>query len=243
MREIIVAAGDCVMTTANDRRNGIVNGEALTVRTVALDGTMICANKHGVEKTLPPEWRHLRYGYAVTSHKAQGRTVDRVVVAARQLDGSAAYVATSRGRESCRIHTPSKEELIGLAGSSERPLAMEAFDRGALREGMRNEALKSERRRAAAARERKVRENRGRIREIEEWANISRETVKRSPLPSDVTLENMELYQKYPDIPREKLDAFQAHSDEYGIPVDDMVEEQRAIDLGVVGEPEIGMDI
>ena len=48
----------------------------------------------------------------VTSHKAQGRTHDQVVIAAEQLDSKAAYVACSRGRREARVFTPEKAHLM-----------------------------------------------------------------------------------------------------------------------------------
>ena len=120
-RRIEIAAGECVMTTANDNRLGLANGEALTVKRVDANGSLECVNKYGVVKNIPASWRHLRYGYAVTSHKSQGRTVDRVVVAARELDGAQAYVAVSRGRTECSVHTPSNDEMLESATTLRRP--------------------------------------------------------------------------------------------------------------------------
>jgi TrwC relaxase/AAA domain len=53
-----------------------------------------------------------RVFYALTSYKAQGRTADYVIVAAGQMDSKTCYVACSRGRESCTVHTPSTENLL-----------------------------------------------------------------------------------------------------------------------------------
>jgi hypothetical protein len=49
---------------------------------------------------------------SLQSHKAQGWTADHVVVAAERLDSKAAYVACSRGRQSCVILTPDKARLM-----------------------------------------------------------------------------------------------------------------------------------
>jgi ATP-dependent exoDNAse (exonuclease V) alpha subunit len=63
------------------------------------------------------EFRHLDYGYAVTSHSAQGLTFDRVPVNAdtqesgRLLNSRTAYVAISRARYDALIHTDSTQNL------------------------------------------------------------------------------------------------------------------------------------
>ncbi|HEX2522759.1 MAG TPA: MobF family relaxase, partial [Terriglobia bacterium] len=90
-REIEVSSGDRILIRRNDRASGLANGELLTIR-IQKDGTV--ETQEG--KTLPPTFRTFCHGYVVTSHKSQGRTHDRVIVAAEQLSAKAAYVACSR---------------------------------------------------------------------------------------------------------------------------------------------------
>ena len=52
-------------------------------------------------------------------------TTDRVIVAASRLDAKAAYVACSRGRTACTVHTPDKAALLGSLPSGDRPLVVE----------------------------------------------------------------------------------------------------------------------
>ena len=65
----------------------------------------------------PQQFRHLDYGYAVTSHSSQGLTVDRVLVNAdtreslQLLNDRMAYVAVSRAREEALIYTDSAANL------------------------------------------------------------------------------------------------------------------------------------
>ena len=64
----------------------------------------------------------------VTSHKSQGRTADKVVVAAAALDCKAAYVACSRGRQSCAVFTPDKEALFArLPRSADRRAVLDVL--------------------------------------------------------------------------------------------------------------------
>ena len=61
---------------------------------------------------MPAEFLQWCHGYVVTSHKAQGWTADHVIVAAERFTAKGAYVACSRGRQSCIIHTPDKARLM-----------------------------------------------------------------------------------------------------------------------------------
>lgn len=107
-RQIEIAPGDKVLVRANDKRLGLINGQVLTVEGVSSDGAI--NTREGL--TIPARFRQWCHGYVVTSHKAQGRTADHVVVAAENLTAKGAYVACSRGRQSCSIHTPDKLRLM-----------------------------------------------------------------------------------------------------------------------------------
>ena len=60
--------------------------------------------------TVPPEFGHIAHGLVSTSHAAQGKTVDRVLIAMGSesrgaINAEQFYVSVSRGRESARIFT------------------------------------------------------------------------------------------------------------------------------------------
>ncbi len=121
-REIELASGDKILIRRNDRDSGLVNGQVLTVKQFRLDGAI--DTQEGA--IIPPAFRHFCHGYVVTSHKSQGRTHDHVVVAAEKLDAKAAYVACSRGRWGCSVHTPDKQFLMAsVAGSGDRKAALD----------------------------------------------------------------------------------------------------------------------
>src|SRR5438876_8161650 len=107
-RTIELCSGDKILVRRNHREAGLVNGHVLTVTSLCADGSL--ETREG--KLVPSGFRHFCHGYVVTSHKAQGRTHDQVVIAAEQLDSKAAYVACSRGRQQARIFTPEKEHLL-----------------------------------------------------------------------------------------------------------------------------------
>ena len=122
-RRIEVAPGDKVLIRDNDKRLGLINGQVLTISAIALDGAL--QTKEGV--CVPAEFRQWCHGYVVTSHKAQGWTADHVVVAAERLTAKGAYVACSRGRKSCIIHTPDKERLVERLPEGNRCAALDVL--------------------------------------------------------------------------------------------------------------------
>jgi hypothetical protein len=61
-------------------------------------------------RVIPADYRTFTHGYAVTSHAAQGKTVDEVLVVASSrslpaINQEQFYVSISRGRERCQIFT------------------------------------------------------------------------------------------------------------------------------------------
>lgn len=106
-----MAQGERVMFTQNDKRLHIDNGMTGTVQkiedgkmTVALDNKGM-ADGRVVEINLS-EYAHIEHGYAYTTHKAQGVTVDRAraIVDEKMLDQAMAYVQASRHRETFKMH-------------------------------------------------------------------------------------------------------------------------------------------
>jgi len=61
----------------------------------------------------------------VTSHASQSKTVEHVVVVAERLNAKAAYVACSRGRVSCVVHTPDKAALLDWLPNGNREAALD----------------------------------------------------------------------------------------------------------------------
>lgn len=117
----MIAVGDRVLTRSNNRRlrtpaghvrNGdlwqvtaITDDGALTVTPVTRPGSAIPAT--GGEVTLPATYvaEHVDLGYATTTHRAQGITVDRAhVLAAPGMARESLYVAMTRGRHDNHVY-------------------------------------------------------------------------------------------------------------------------------------------
>jgi hypothetical protein len=123
-RPLEVAAGDRLLVRANDRGIGVLNGEIVSVQRIV--GNHLHLGDDRVIDTA--KFREFTHGYAVTSHASQGMTVDHVIVAAERLDAKAAYVACSRGRHTCTLHTPDKAALLDRLPSGNRAAALEMLE-------------------------------------------------------------------------------------------------------------------
>jgi ATP-dependent exoDNAse (exonuclease V) alpha subunit len=108
-RELGVAAGDVLLLRAN--APGFINGERVTVQAIQ-------SGRISLEdgRALPATYRTFTHGYAVTSHAAQGKTVDEVLVVASSRSFAAVsqeqfYVSISRARQRARVYTDDAELL------------------------------------------------------------------------------------------------------------------------------------
>jgi len=130
-----IARGDRIRIT----RNGKVKVEGQTIGTSVNNGDIYPVEgftKQGDVrlaggKLLPRNYGHFTFGYAVTSHRSQGNTVDNEFVdwssdALAPVNKQGAYVSMSRFRENITIFVNNKEEVkkaIGRGG--ERLSALE----------------------------------------------------------------------------------------------------------------------
>ena len=100
-----LARGDHVLLTANDRQLGVANGDRGIV-TAASEDRLRLRTRDGRDVEIDAgRYGGVRHGYAVTTHRAQGMTVDRVhVMAGRGMDAPLTYVAMTRQREGATLH-------------------------------------------------------------------------------------------------------------------------------------------
>jgi Ti-type conjugative transfer relaxase TraA len=114
--ERAMAIGERILFTRNNRALGVKNGQTGTMTKWSLDhlGNLILDIETDAGKTVsvnPDQYGHIDYGYAMSVHKAQGQTIDKVylLISEMMTDREWAYVATSRHREQLRVYLP--EEL------------------------------------------------------------------------------------------------------------------------------------
>ena len=126
-RKLKVIAGDKLLLQANWQKK-FINGELVEVRTIQGDSVVLADGR-----VVPQNYRTFTHGYAVTSHAAQGKTVDEVLVVASARSLPAVrqeqfYVSISRGRERCQIFTDDSDLLRShVTHSSARLAAVEAM--------------------------------------------------------------------------------------------------------------------
>lgn len=115
-RAFEVAAGDWLLLTANRRQAEFraTNGEIVRVDHVDQDGRIALDDG----RVVPRDYTHLAYGYAITAHRSQGKTVDAVIVSGDGMRKELFYVAVSRGRESVTVITSDVESLRETVASS-----------------------------------------------------------------------------------------------------------------------------
>jgi hypothetical protein len=129
-RKLKVAAGDKLLLQANAVavRKHFVNGELVEVKAVQGDSILLADGR-----VIPADYRTFTHGYAVTSHAAQGKTVDEVLLVASSrslpaINQEQFYVSISRGRERCQIFTDDSDLLRShVTRSSARLAAVEAM--------------------------------------------------------------------------------------------------------------------
>jgi ATP-dependent exoDNAse (exonuclease V) alpha subunit len=114
--KIEIGRGEHIRITANSKDaegRRLDNGSLHTVKNILPDGQLVLVNGRKLDKN----FTHLAWGYASTSHSAQGKTVDCVLVCQSGLISSGAsdarqfYVSVSRGRKEVRIYTDNIAEL------------------------------------------------------------------------------------------------------------------------------------
>lgn len=129
--EMEICEGELLRITTNSRTVGghrVSNGNQYKVDHVDHQGRLVLENGWILDK----DFAHLEYGYTITSHAAQSKTVDRVFVAQtvklsyHASDLNQVYVSISRGREGLKFYTDSISVLQELVSEvRDRPMAME----------------------------------------------------------------------------------------------------------------------
>jgi conjugative relaxase-like TrwC/TraI family protein len=126
--QLALAVGDRVRVTANGRdktgKHKLANGSLFTVQGFTPQGDAIVDKGWVIAKN----FGHLAHGYVVTSHSAQGKTVDKVFIGLSSQSFPATnqrsfYVPVTRGREQAVIFTDDKKELLKTAQRPDEPLS------------------------------------------------------------------------------------------------------------------------
>lgn len=143
-RTLAVAPGERLRITENGyaRKQGtekprrLNNGDIVTVEGFTRDGDIQLEGG----AVLPKAFGHIAHGYVDTSHRSQGKTVDRVFISVGDESLKAAnraqwYVSVSRGRESVRIYTEDAAALKAAIQKSPERMSVSEMMRGNPSEG------------------------------------------------------------------------------------------------------------
>lgn len=123
IKKINLCDGDIIRFNVNDKKHKITNGYFAKVRykndKISFHKFNYDFKKQGKkifmkndEITFKDNFVGLDYGFATTSHRAQGLTCKNVIVAAERLSRTAFYVGGSRGKLNLRLHCPDKRHLL-----------------------------------------------------------------------------------------------------------------------------------
>ena len=125
--ELALAKGDLIRITKNgstaDKKHTLNNGSVYRVDGFDQGGNLVLENGWKVSA----DFGHIAYGYCVTSHASQGKTVDRVFIG-QSADSFGAssreqfYVSASRGKQQVTVYTDDKESLLSAVKRSDERL-------------------------------------------------------------------------------------------------------------------------
>ena len=147
-QELALAVGEQVRVTQGGRtRDGhrLENGGVYRLAGFTDRGDVRLHNGWVVAR----DFGHLAHGYVTTSHAAQGKTVDRVLIGQSSRSWGAAsreqfYVSASRGREAVTVYTDDKAQLREAIGRTDERLSATELVASARRDEARTRLLRDQ---------------------------------------------------------------------------------------------------
>ncbi len=128
----LLAVGDLVRVTANDRAHGLINGDLARVDAIDPEGqALTLALQDGKKVALDGRQPLvLDYGYCTTVYASQGQTCDRVMIEADAhsltANENTFYVAISRARHHAEIYTDDRDMLpLAMSRQHENEAALD----------------------------------------------------------------------------------------------------------------------
>lgn len=139
LAEIKISKGDKIRITRggfDNNKKRLDNGNIFEVTTVSQKGEIDLQNKISkASYKISKDFGHLSHAHVITSHAAQGKTVDHVLISQPAstfpaTDAKQFYVSVSRGKLSAKIYTDDKEALLKHASQyGDRQSAIELVDK------------------------------------------------------------------------------------------------------------------
>lgn len=127
----LFAIGDKVVFLQNDYKLGVRNAQTGTVKEL-LPNTLVIASGNEQLSVNLTQYNAIDYGYAMTSHKAQGITVERVLVhldsAQKQLNSrNAYYVDISRAKYEVKLYVDDIKKVENQVRQFSKKLTIDYF--------------------------------------------------------------------------------------------------------------------
>ncbi|WAW10862.1 relaxase domain-containing protein [Oxalobacter vibrioformis] len=130
-----LAVGDRIIFNEKHKESGALKADTATVRAHAENG-QILIERDGRQQTVDPSSIEIKHGYASTTHKAQGATLERATVfSSAQTSREMAYVQASRAREETTFVFTSHTIREMEKQAQPTPELIEKAERAAARQG------------------------------------------------------------------------------------------------------------
>lgn len=120
LQTVPIAVGEQLRWTRNNRDSGIRNGQRFTIQALDAQGQAQILTTDGDVKPIDLSGhQYVDYDLVGTTYSSQGKTAERVLVAAdTTLSREAFYVAVSRAKRELHLYTTSKDDLVRVAQHS-----------------------------------------------------------------------------------------------------------------------------
>jgi len=116
-QQIEIAVGDRLRWTKNDRKLGRRNGQEFTVTAIEGNNAQLQYLDGSHSETIDlRKSQHLDYSMVSTIYSSQGKTAERVLIAADHTIGKESfYVSVSRAKSELKLYTEDRNKLLKLA--------------------------------------------------------------------------------------------------------------------------------
>ncbi len=125
---IQLSVGDKIVTLQNDKEHKVKNGQLWEVKSIQGDKVILQAGKAIRELDLY-RYKFIEHGYALTVHKSQGATVDKVIhVVDSKVNYNEVYVALTRGKMDYAVYTLDKNAYLNSIKQEQEKTSTVAFE-------------------------------------------------------------------------------------------------------------------
>ncbi len=131
LAKLELAVDERIVITKNENRLGLKNGDFATVERVSTHQVTLKLDRTGESVSIDPRAVAMRHGYAATTHRLQGSTVERaIVLGSEHTSREMAYVQASRAKGDTRwFFTEEKVRKIELEAGKEPTTEISMLDR------------------------------------------------------------------------------------------------------------------